>query len=77
MSVNEDLVDVISRGKVTFLASRRKIVAPPRLGAVEALAVKWRGRRERALVDFDEDGRCTSPAIRQWASQAAAAISAE
>lgn len=77
MAIDKDVVDVIARDKVTFPVARRKIVAPPRLGAVETLAVKWRGRRERSLVGFDEGGRYTSPAIRQWAAQAAAAISAE
>lgn len=77
MAADKDVVDVITRDKVTFPAARRKIVAPPRLGAVETLAVKWRGRRERSLVGFDEGGHYTSPAIRQWAAQAAAAISAE
>lgn len=77
MDTAENLISSVASDKAIFGEARRKITAPPRLGIIESITIKWKGRRERSVITVDEHGRFTSPTIRQFASQAEAAISGE
>lgn len=69
--------DAVLKGKETFSAARQQIAAPKRLGLLKTAFLKWKGRREQSTVALGEDGRFTSPTIRQWAAQHAGACAGE